>query len=143
MGVENGLEWGGSSEVGVGEGRSPASGCVEPAEVGGGGPGQRLRPPRPPPGLTQHEIGQLRVLQVVHHDHFAREVVAHREEELGLGGRGAVHDAQVVLAQEGQRRHRDALELALQLLGGISVAGGRGQHRRRPPAAGEQGAEPG
>ena len=108
-----------------------------------GAPGQRLGPPRPPPGLTQHEVGQLRVLQVVHHDHFSREVVAYGEEELGFGGRGAVHDVQVVLAQEGQRRHRDALELALQLLGRIHVAGGRGQHRRRPPAAGEQGAEPG
>lgn len=86
-------------------------------EWGVGAPGQRLRPPRPPLGLTQHEVGQLRVLQVVHHDHFSREVVAHREEELGLRGRGAVHDAQVVLAQEGQRRHRDAFELALQLLG--------------------------
>lgn len=123
----------------MGEGRSAASGCVERAWVGGGGAG----PPRPPPGLTQHEVGQLGVFQVVHHDHFSREVVAHREEELGLGGRGAVHDAQVVLAQEGQRRHRDALELALQLLGWVHVAGGRSQHRRRPPAAGEQGAEPG
>lgn len=115
----------------------------EPEWGGLGAPGQRLGPPRPPPGLTQHEVGQLRVLQVVHHDHFSREVVAYGEEELGFGGRGAVHDVQVVLAQEGQRRHRDALELALQLLGRIHVAGGRGQHRRRPPAAGEQGAEPG
>lgn len=110
---------------------------------GGGDAGPAPRAPRPPPGLTQHEVGQLRVFQVVHHDHFPREVVAHREEELGLGGRRAVHDAQVVLAQKGQRRHSDAFELALQLLGWVHVARGRGQHRRRPPAAGEQGAEPG
>lgn len=111
--------------------------------MGGGGARPEPRAPSTSPGLTQHEVGQLGVLQVVHHDHLSREVVAYGEEELGLGGRGAVHDAQVVLAQEGQRRHRDALELALQLLGGIHVAGGRGQHRRRPPTAGEQGAEPG
>lgn len=89
-----------------------------------GAPGQRLRPPRPPPGLTQHEVGQLRVLQVVHHDHSPGKSLRTEKRSLGSEAEGLCMMFQVVLAQEGQRRHRDALELALQLLGRIHVAGG-------------------
>lgn len=73
--------------------------------------------------LTEDEEGQLGVLQVVHHHHVAGEVVADREEQLGLGGRRAVHDAQVVLPQKRQRRHGDALHLALGVLALVLVAG--------------------
>lgn len=44
-------------------------------------------------GLTQHEVGQLGVLQVIDHHHLAGKIIADREEQLGLRGRGAVHDA--------------------------------------------------
>lgn len=53
--------------------------------------------------LTQDEKGQLGVLQVVHHHHVAGEIVSDGEKQLWFGGRGAVHDAQVVLPQKRQR----------------------------------------
>lgn len=73
--------------------------------------------------LTEDEEGQLGVLQVVHHHHVAGEIVADGEEQLRLGGRRAMHDAQVVLPQKRQRRDGDALHLALGVLALVLIAG--------------------
>lgn len=90
--------------------------------------------------LTQDEEGQLGVFQVVHHHHVSGEVVPDREQQLGLGGRRTVHDAQVVLPQERQRGHGDALRLALGVLALVLVAvqtpdagGSEGQEQPREP----------
>ena len=66
--------------------------------------------------LTQDEVGQLGVLQVVHHLHRSGEVVPDGEEQLGLGGRRGVHDAQLILAEERERGHGHALHLTLHVL---------------------------
>lgn len=63
--------------------------------------------------LTEDEEGQLGVLQVVHHHDVSGKIVPNGEQQLRLGGRRAVHDAQVVFPQKRQRRHGDALHLAL------------------------------
>lgn len=72
--------------------------------------------------LTQDEEGELGVLQIVHHHHVSGKIVPHGEKQLRFGGRGAVHDAQVVLPEKRQRGHGDALHLTVAVFARVLVA---------------------